>query len=1039
MKKILTKLIRSMISLTFIMLLASTVFAQIPEKMSYQAVVRDAANKLVVSKSVGIQINILQGSVTGAVVYTETQKATTNINGLVTLEIGGGAGFATIDWTAGPFFIQTKIDPVGGTNYTITGTSQILSVPFALAASTAYKLTGPLNEKDPVFTAWDKSTGISIKENQISDLKHFTTADETDPIFKKWNKSDGISITESQITDLKHFTNANETDPIFSVWNKSTGILIKENQITDLKHFTTADEKDPIFKAWDKSTGIVIKENQISDLKHFTTADEKDPIFGASVAKKITKEDTVRWNQDTDPENELQWIYKTDDSKIGITDGGYVRMNLQDAYYNGDSIHTLLQNEYGEHGPVVINGKATGAAIKLIDTHQGLNKVLISDANGLAHWDSVTTNNIKNLTIINDDLSNSAEIRVNKLHEGGQGSILVTTGTNPVWSAPFGDVLVELDGLGNAVTAIQKDSVSTREIRDLTILNKDVNDTAEIRVSKLHEGGQGSILVTTGTNPVWSAPFGDVLVELDGLGNAVTAIQKDSVSTREIRDLTILNEDVSDTANIAISKLEPLDSAFIFVGSNLAVPTAVAMSGDVLIDNLGVTTIQTNAVTVGKIADATNPNQVLTTELGNTNPAWSDNLDLPGTLDVTGAVVFDNSLTVNGSPTTLTQSLRINEAVNGESLIHMGSGASGEGYIKTRSADGTKDIVTLGSTNAGTLGTVAVGSDDGVANWRAAMAYLDPATVGPTSPLVGNWLVGTGDLVNGQGAYMLYNPTSGPNQVRIAVANGDLAAPPFTVDNEGDIKSGTVNGNTITAGTGTLTLNSSTLSVSAGNLALVANPSGSTLTLGAGPSSVSGSNTGDQDISGIATNATAIGHLQTLSGVAGGSNNLGTFTGSTISDNNTVKGAFQDLETAVEAVSPASSIFGFVYELATIADATIAGGTDIVFSDNGPLSGITHSALSTQVTIPSAGIYKIEYSVSISAGAGAMICIYINGGTPVPSTNKTFLTAPGSLIGTTLVSLAAGDVIAIKNNSMTPFSLDLTPSVGAQLMIQKIK
>ena len=76
----------------------------------------------------------MQGSVIGVAVYTETQKPNTNANGLVSLEIGGGAGFSDIDWSKGPYFIKTETDPAGGTNYSITGTSQLLSVPFALYA-----------------------------------------------------------------------------------------------------------------------------------------------------------------------------------------------------------------------------------------------------------------------------------------------------------------------------------------------------------------------------------------------------------------------------------------------------------------------------------------------------------------------------------------------------------------------------------------------------------------------------------------------------------------------------------------------------------------------------------------------------------------------------------------------------------------------------------------------------------------------------------------------------------------------------------------
>jgi hypothetical protein len=119
----------------------ATAFAQAPQKMSYQAVIRNSSNTLVTSSSVGMQISILQGSSTGTAVYVETQTSTTNANGLVTIEIGNGTAvtgtFSAIDWSAGPYFIMTETDPNGGSTYTITGTTQLMSVPYALYAATS--------------------------------------------------------------------------------------------------------------------------------------------------------------------------------------------------------------------------------------------------------------------------------------------------------------------------------------------------------------------------------------------------------------------------------------------------------------------------------------------------------------------------------------------------------------------------------------------------------------------------------------------------------------------------------------------------------------------------------------------------------------------------------------------------------------------------------------------------------------------------------------------------------------------------------------
>lgn len=145
-------------------LITANVFAQSPEKMSYQAVIRDASDNLVTDQAVGMQVSILQGSSSGTVVYVETQTPTTNANGLVSIEIGTGTtsdDFTAINWANGPYFIKTETDPAGGTNYTITGTSQLLSVPYALHAKTAESFT----ETDPTVPAHVKS----ISTDNVSD------------------------------------------------------------------------------------------------------------------------------------------------------------------------------------------------------------------------------------------------------------------------------------------------------------------------------------------------------------------------------------------------------------------------------------------------------------------------------------------------------------------------------------------------------------------------------------------------------------------------------------------------------------------------------------------------------------------------------------------------------------------------------------------------------------------------------------------------------------------------------------------------------
>jgi len=123
-------------------------FGQAPEGFKYQAVVRDAGNTILNNQAVGMRITIQQGSIGGTTVYQETFAPTTNAYGLVNLEIGSGSvvsgTFATIDWSAGPYFMETAVDVTGGTSYAVMGTSQLMSVPYALHANTAENVINDL-------------------------------------------------------------------------------------------------------------------------------------------------------------------------------------------------------------------------------------------------------------------------------------------------------------------------------------------------------------------------------------------------------------------------------------------------------------------------------------------------------------------------------------------------------------------------------------------------------------------------------------------------------------------------------------------------------------------------------------------------------------------------------------------------------------------------------------------------------------------------------------------------------------------------------
>jgi hypothetical protein len=345
---------------------------QSPGSFKYQAVARDASGTVIASTAVEIKIKILQGSETGISVCEEIFSPTTNAYGLVTLEIGSvnPDDFGAINWANGPYFIQVWL------NGSKMGTSQLVSVPYAIHATTADSLTNPVTETDPLFSAWNKSSGITITESQISDLDHFTNADETDQVYsadsaylkshlRSWNTSLSKNITSA---DTTRWGKA-ETDPLYAAdsafvksgtrsWNNSLAKTIDASDTARwgateadplfnasiAKGITAADtakwnknssssgsvgsESDPVFSSWDRTSGITIVESQVTNLKHFKNSDETDQKYAAdssfiksgvrswnsSLAKTIDSADTTRWGAaETDP------AFSSWDRSSGIT------------------------------------------------------------------------------------------------------------------------------------------------------------------------------------------------------------------------------------------------------------------------------------------------------------------------------------------------------------------------------------------------------------------------------------------------------------------------------------------------------------------------------------------------------------------------------------------------------------------------------------------------------------------------------------------------------------------------------------------------
>ncbi|MCB2220759.1 MAG: tail fiber domain-containing protein [Bacteroidetes bacterium] len=178
--------------IAFIILLALIAFkpilSQSPQAFKYQAVARDNAGNSLSNQLVSFRMSVLQGSATGTSVYTETHQTTTNGFGLANLEIGNGSAvsgsFGSIDWSTGIYFLKIEMDPSGGSSYQLMGSSQLLSVPYALYSE---------NTANPGDNDWTVS-GNDMYSNATGNVAIGTTINST---YAKLSVGGHIAIVNS--------------------------------------------------------------------------------------------------------------------------------------------------------------------------------------------------------------------------------------------------------------------------------------------------------------------------------------------------------------------------------------------------------------------------------------------------------------------------------------------------------------------------------------------------------------------------------------------------------------------------------------------------------------------------------------------------------------------------------------------------------------------------------------------------------------------------------------------------------------------------
>ena len=292
----------------FFLLATTALMAQAPQRISYQSIIRDANNVVVASSPVGIKISLLRGTSTGPAVYVETHPITTNANGLVSLNIGEGTAitgtFAGIDWSNGPYLIQTATDPTGGTDYSIIGTAPLNSVPYALNAanaSVATTLAGTLPIANggtgaTTATAARAALGLENVDNTSDANKPVSTATQNS-LATKVDKVNGKELSTNDYSTaekakLAAITGTNTGDQDLSALATTAAVAQKAN---------ATDVTTSLATKVDKVTGKELSTNDYSTVEKAkltaitgsNTGDQVNIAGNAATATKLQATVTI--------------------------------------------------------------------------------------------------------------------------------------------------------------------------------------------------------------------------------------------------------------------------------------------------------------------------------------------------------------------------------------------------------------------------------------------------------------------------------------------------------------------------------------------------------------------------------------------------------------------------------------------------------------------------------------------------------------------------------------------------------------------------
>jgi len=415
----------------FFLLSSSSVFSQGPSKINFQAILRNTSGEIVSNKSVSIRMSIIRGTINSTSSYVETHAKTTDVSGLISIQLGTGTVisgiFGDIEWGGGSHFIQLEVDFNGGSNYVVIGTQELISVPYALYANktdtSVLNLTSRFSTKLNVTDTASMSNRIDAKANKSdTSLLNLTSRfsmklNVTDTAILSNRIDTKLNVTDLTNMLLPYLRDADTTNMLLPYLQDADTTAMLANYRTGI------NDKLNILDTTSMLSTYLRRADTTSMLLPYLRDADTTNMLVPYLRDADTTNMLVPYLRDADTTNMLNsYFKKSDTTSLNLTNRFNAKLNVTDFPQGSASGNILIWNN--------------GNWVNLAPGSPG--QFLIISSNGLPTWGCIITNTVGSPSsspsiLVNTALTNNITISTTGATGIGTATGL-PTGVTASWS-----------------------------------------------------------------------------------------------------------------------------------------------------------------------------------------------------------------------------------------------------------------------------------------------------------------------------------------------------------------------------------------------------------------------------------------------------------------------------------------------------------------------------------------------------------------------------------------------------------------------------